>query len=214
MFDAVVDDDLIDDLVAQRMAINSYSHDPDADIWVDGRSRSVATTTFDSIDLAATLTTAFSADSMHGFLLRRLPLVKALLLRTLKVSGSKPQAMDSSHCFTHAGRSIRASLPISSAGDHRAQVSITPTGQRMVLTRRRPYFQTGVHIGCLSDLSASGLMVPDSRHGINRAALYRWFGRVNRCAAIGSATADTGRQNRACHRRVIGVTRHDDRQWV
>ena len=60
MFDAVADDDSIDDLVAQRMVINFRLHDPDADIWVDGRSRPVVTT-FDPIDVDATLTATLSA---------------------------------------------------------------------------------------------------------------------------------------------------------
>jgi len=92
MFDAVADDDSIDDLVAQRMVINFRLHDPDADIWVDGRSRPVVTT-FDPIDVDATLTATLSADSMHDLLLGTLPLGKALLFRKLKVSGSKSQAM-------------------------------------------------------------------------------------------------------------------------
>ena len=92
MFDAVADDDSIDDLVAQRMVINFRLHDPDADIWVDGRSRPVVTT-FDPIDVDATLTATLSADSMHDLLLGTLPLGKALLFRKLKVSGSKSKAM-------------------------------------------------------------------------------------------------------------------------
>lgn len=92
MFDAVADDDSIDDLVEQRMVINFRLHDPDADIWVDGRSRPVVTT-FESIDVEATLTATLSADSMHDLLLGTLPLGKALLFRKLKVSGSKSQAM-------------------------------------------------------------------------------------------------------------------------
>ena len=92
MFDAVADDDSIDDLVEQRMVINFRLHDPDADIWVDGRSRPVVTT-FESIDVDATLTATLSADSMHDLLLGTLPLGKALLFRKLKVSGSKSQAM-------------------------------------------------------------------------------------------------------------------------
>lgn len=92
MFDAVADDESIDDLVEQRMVINFRLHDPAADIWVDGRSRPVVTT-FEPIDTDATLTASLSADSMHGLLLGTLPLAKALLFRKLKVSGSKSRAM-------------------------------------------------------------------------------------------------------------------------
>ena len=92
MFGAVADDDSIDDLVEQRMVINFRLHDPDVDIWVDGRSRPVVTT-FEPIDVDASLTAKLSADAMHELLLGTLPLGKALLFRKLKVSGSKSKAM-------------------------------------------------------------------------------------------------------------------------
>lgn len=92
MFECVADDDSIDDLVKQRMVINFRLDDPDADIWVDGRSRPVVTT-FEPIEVDATLTATLSADSMHELLLGTLPLGRALLFRKLKVSGSKSQAM-------------------------------------------------------------------------------------------------------------------------
>jgi putative sterol carrier protein len=93
MFDAVADDDSMDTLVDSQMVINFRLHDPDADIWVDGRARPVVTT-FEPIDgVTATLTATLSADSMHELLLGSLPLGKALLFRKLKVSGSKSKAM-------------------------------------------------------------------------------------------------------------------------
>ena len=92
MFERVAEDDSIDDLVEQQMVINFRLNDPTADIWVDGRSRPVVTT-FESIDVDATLTADLSADSMHELLLGALPLGRALLFRKLKVSGSKSQAM-------------------------------------------------------------------------------------------------------------------------
>ncbi len=93
MFDAVADDDSMDGLVDAQMVINFRLHDPDADIWVDGRSRPVVTT-FETIDgVDASLTATLSADSMHELLLGALPLGKALLFRKLKVSGSKSKAM-------------------------------------------------------------------------------------------------------------------------
>ncbi len=92
MFDAVADDDSMDTLVAQQMVINFRLDDPSADIWVDGRSRPVVTT-FRPIGVDASLTATLSADSMHDLLLGTLPLGKALLLRKLKVSGSRSKAL-------------------------------------------------------------------------------------------------------------------------
>ena len=37
MFDAVADDESMGSLVDAQMVINFRLHDPDADIWVDGR---------------------------------------------------------------------------------------------------------------------------------------------------------------------------------
>ena len=92
MFEAIADDDSMDDLVAQQMVINFRLGKPAADIWVDGRSRPVVTA-FEPIGVKATLTARLSADSMHELLLGTLPLGKALLFRKLKVSGSKSKAM-------------------------------------------------------------------------------------------------------------------------
>ena len=92
MFDQVADDDSMDDLVGQQMVINFRLHDPDADIWVDGRTRPVVTT-FEPIGVDATLTATLSADSMHELVLGTLPLGRALMFRKLKVSGSKSRAM-------------------------------------------------------------------------------------------------------------------------
>lgn len=92
MFDEVADDDGMDGLVAQQMVINFRLHDPSIDIWVDGRSRPVATA-FEPIGVDATLTAELSADSMHELLLGTLPLGKAVLFRKLKVSGSRSGAL-------------------------------------------------------------------------------------------------------------------------
>lgn len=92
MFDEIADDDSIDGLVRQQMIINFQLKDPGADIWVDGRSRPVATA-FEPIGTTATLTAKLSADSMHKLLLGTLPLGQAVLFRKLKVSGSKSKAM-------------------------------------------------------------------------------------------------------------------------
>jgi putative sterol carrier protein len=92
MFDAIADDDSMDELVELQMVINFRLSDPTADIWVDGRSRPVVTA-FEPIGVDATLTATLSADSMHQLLLGTLPLGRALLFRKLKVSGSKSKAM-------------------------------------------------------------------------------------------------------------------------
>ena len=93
MFEAVADDDSMGSLVDSQMVINFRLNDPNADIWVDGRTRPVVTT-FAPIDgVDASLTAKLSADSMHDLLLGTLPLGKALLFRKLKVSGSKSKAM-------------------------------------------------------------------------------------------------------------------------
>jgi putative sterol carrier protein len=92
MFDDIADDDGMDELVAQQMVINFRLHDPSIDIWVDGRTRPVATT-FKPIGVDATLTGKLSADSMHNLLLGTLPLGKAVLFRKLSVSGSRSGAL-------------------------------------------------------------------------------------------------------------------------
>jgi putative sterol carrier protein len=92
MFDAIADDDGMDALVGQQMVIRFVIRSPDSEIWVDGRSRPVATT-FGPSDLEATLTASLSADSMHELLLGTLPLGRALMFRKLKVSGSTTKAM-------------------------------------------------------------------------------------------------------------------------
>jgi putative sterol carrier protein len=92
MFDAIADDESLDELVELQMVINFRLNDPSADIWVDGRSRPVVTT-FGPIDADPSLTARLSADSMHDLLLGTLPLGRALLFRKLKVSGSKSKAI-------------------------------------------------------------------------------------------------------------------------
>ena len=92
MFDAIADDESLDELVELQMVINFRLNDPSADIWVDGRSRPVVTT-FAPIGADPSLTARLSADSMHDLLLGTLPLGKALLFRRLKVSGSKSKAI-------------------------------------------------------------------------------------------------------------------------
>lgn len=92
MFASIADDDSMTRLVDLGMVINFRLRDPDADIWVDGRSMPVDTS-FASIGVDATLTARLSADSMHRLLLGTLPLGKAVMFRKLKVSGAKSQAM-------------------------------------------------------------------------------------------------------------------------
>ena len=92
MFAAIADDASLDTLVDLEMVVNFRLRNPDADIWVDGRSRPVGTT-FAPIGVDATLTARLSADSMHRLLLGTLPLGKAVLFRKLTVSGARSQAM-------------------------------------------------------------------------------------------------------------------------
>ena len=92
MFAAIADDDSMDKLVDLQMVINFRLSDPNADIWVDGRRRPDVTT-FEPIDVDATLTATLSADSMHELLLGTLPLGRALMFRKLKVKGPKSKAM-------------------------------------------------------------------------------------------------------------------------
>ena len=91
MFAAIADDDAVATLVAGKMIINFRLSDPEADIWIDGRSRPVVTT-FEPIGVKATLTATISADSMHQLLLGKLPLSRALMFRKLKVGGSMSKA--------------------------------------------------------------------------------------------------------------------------
>jgi hypothetical protein len=92
MFAAIADDEAMVGLVELQMVINFRLRDPAADIWVDGRTRPVATA-FEPIGTAATLTAKLSADTMHQLLLGTLPLGRALLFRKLSVGGSKSRAM-------------------------------------------------------------------------------------------------------------------------
>lgn len=92
MFGEIADDDGMDTLVAEQMVIRFRLRKPDVELWVDGRSRPVATS-FGPQDLDATLTADLTADSMHELLLGSLPLGKAMLFRKLKVKGSTSKAM-------------------------------------------------------------------------------------------------------------------------
>jgi len=113
MFDEVADDEGMDGLVAQQMVINFRLHDPSADIWVDGRTRPVATS-FEPIGVDATLTADLSADSMHELLLGTLPLGRAMMFRKLKVSGSKSRAL-TLEPLLHACQAVYPDI----VGDHR-----------------------------------------------------------------------------------------------
>jgi putative sterol carrier protein len=116
MFDAVADDESMDSLVDAQMVINFRLNDPDADIWVDGRSRPVVTT-FEPIEgVKPTLTATLGADSMHELLLGTLPLGKALLFRKLKVSGSKSKAMGLEPLL-HACQAVYPDIAADALGD-------------------------------------------------------------------------------------------------
>jgi putative sterol carrier protein len=92
MFAQIATNDGMDALVADRMVIRFRLRRPDIELWVDGRSKPVATS-FGPHDLDATLTADLTADSMHELLLGTLPLGRAMLLRKLKVRGSKSRAI-------------------------------------------------------------------------------------------------------------------------
>jgi putative sterol carrier protein len=94
MFDRIATDDPdgMDPLVEQQMVIRFKLSKPDAEMWVDGRTKPVQTS-FGSQPLEASFTALLSGDTLHKLLLGSLPLGRALLFRQLKVEGSKAAAM-------------------------------------------------------------------------------------------------------------------------
>lgn len=94
LFDQISSDDPdgMDDLVEQQMVIRFRLREPEAEVWVDGRSKPVETT-IGHEDKEATLTADLTVDSLHELLLGTLPLGRALLFRKLNVKGSKSKAM-------------------------------------------------------------------------------------------------------------------------
>ncbi len=92
MFEQIATDDGMDTLVAEQMVIRFRLREPDVELWVDGRSKPVATS-FGPQDLGASLTVDLTANSMHELLLGSLPLGRAMMFRKLKVQGSKSKAM-------------------------------------------------------------------------------------------------------------------------
>ena len=94
MFDRIGTDDPdgMDQLVEQEMVIRFRLRAPDAELWIDGRSKPVQTS-FGAQELDATLTADLTANTMHELLLGSLPLGRAILFRKLKVQGSKSKAM-------------------------------------------------------------------------------------------------------------------------
>ena len=94
MFEQIATDDPdgLDELVEQQMVVWFRVRQPDVELWVDGRTKPVATS-FESLDLEASLTVTLKADALHELLLGTLPLGRALLFRKMKVDGSKSKAM-------------------------------------------------------------------------------------------------------------------------
>lgn len=94
MFDRIATDDPngMDELVEQQMVIRFRLREPDVELWIDGRSKPVQTS-FGTQELDATLTAGLTANSMHELLMGTLPLGRAVLLRKLRVQGSKSKAM-------------------------------------------------------------------------------------------------------------------------
>jgi len=86
------DPDGMDELVELEMVIRFRLRRPDAELWVDGRSKPVQTS-FGASELDATLTADLTGDSMHELLLGTLPLGRAIMFRKLKVQGAKSKAI-------------------------------------------------------------------------------------------------------------------------
>ncbi|MDH3706808.1 MAG: SCP2 sterol-binding domain-containing protein [Acidimicrobiia bacterium] len=84
--------DQLDDLVKRKMVICFDVHDPEVQMWVDGRHSPVRTS-FGAESTKATLTAMLSGDALHELLLGTLPLGRALTSGRLKVKGSKLKAM-------------------------------------------------------------------------------------------------------------------------
>jgi putative sterol carrier protein len=93
LFTEIEDDsaDLMAPLVRSRMVVCFEIHDPDVQMWVDGRSAPVKTS-FGASGQQADLTAYVSGDHFHEILLGTLPLGRALWQRKLKVDGSKLKA--------------------------------------------------------------------------------------------------------------------------
>lgn len=77
----------MDPLTKKRMVIRFVVSEPDADMWVDGRTKPVRVS-FGSLDVKATLTAELTGNTLHDLLLGTLPLSKALSGKRLKVKGS------------------------------------------------------------------------------------------------------------------------------
>ena len=97
-------------LVKRKMVICFDVHDPDVEMWVDGRHDPVQTS-FGPNDQKATLTARLSGDSLHELLLGTLPLGRALTSGRLKVKGSKLKAMRledllHGHCLLKLGKGV------------------------------------------------------------------------------------------------------------
>jgi hypothetical protein len=82
----------MDPLVKAKMVICFAVREPEAEMWVDGRTAPV-TVTFGPSDLRATLTAQLTGETLHELLLGTLPLGKSLSSRRLKVKGSKLKAL-------------------------------------------------------------------------------------------------------------------------
>ncbi len=110
MFDQIATDDPdgMDPLIEQQMVIRFKLSSPDAELWVDGRTKPVQTS-FGSQPLEPSFTALLSGDTMHKLLLGSLPLGRALLFRKLKVQGSKSAAMKL-ESLLHACQSVYPDL--------------------------------------------------------------------------------------------------------
>jgi putative sterol carrier protein len=84
--------DGLDSLVDSQMIILFRVHEPEVDLWIDGRRKPVVAS-FDDLGTRPTLTAELTGDTLHELLLGTLPLSKAMWRSRLKVKGSKLRAM-------------------------------------------------------------------------------------------------------------------------
>jgi putative sterol carrier protein len=105
----------MDPLTKKRMIIRFQVSEPDADMWVDGRTKPV-NVTFGTLDAKATLTAVLTGDTLHELLLGTLPLGKAVSGKRLKVKGSmfKARRLES---LLHACQAAYPSLAEEMLGD-------------------------------------------------------------------------------------------------
>ncbi|MGI9601191.1 MAG: hypothetical protein ACR2QE_04865 [Acidimicrobiales bacterium] len=79
--------DRLDPLVKKKMVVVFRVHDPDVEMWIDGRSKPVQTS-FSEVDGKLSLAAELIGNTLHELLLGTVPLGKGLSSGRLKVKGS------------------------------------------------------------------------------------------------------------------------------